>query len=394
MAWYNFLKSNIKSVERDRGGNWFYTLINGATNNIDKLTETQRFRLIMQNPAALKVFKTNCDLFSLGRVETENSQLKKFFDNPNFYQSSSQFLWDYMFWRMLGTSYLRVTSRNLNDNTRGYFLEPHRIKWDNKVLEKLDGMTLTNQSYNELTRLTLEYCHTDGTNEFIPIRDLIINFDLSNGLGNWIKGNSAVDALYKIISNSDATLNAKGVNTKFTHEFMVTGQQNDKDTSFTGLQMSNEEVNSIQKSFLKNKTVHPTKSKIDIKRFVDDLNKLGLDSSYLADLELIGGMYSIPRELLGAESTYENQEKALFRHVEYAIKPSAKDFKDEFSKYFNINPDDWSISYDHLAFMQVVEKDRADGAKIKLDNLRMAQEMGILNESEVKEQGRLIFDYE
>ena len=351
----------------------------------------------MYNPAALKVFKLQCDMFSLAEVcayrngrKLNNDSLVNQLQQPNIYQTQRQFLWDYMFWTMLGTSYLYTNSKTLNNNTNWYFLDPTRFEWDNSLLEKLDKNITSRQSYNDLMRMTIDYRNLDGTKTTYQIKDIKPFFDLSNGVGNWFRGNSSIDALYKVICNSDKGLDAKGINLEYSGKYFISGQHNPEDV--TNTPMSPGEKRSIENSLNKNKPVHATESMIDLKRFVDDIAKLELDSGYREDYFTIGNMYGIPRDVLEASlngATYENQEKSAVRWIDQGLKPKGEDLilgLEKIYGYDNRNID-LTISWNHLEFMQVVERERSELRMKKLANLRQAQEMGILDENQVREQG-------
>jgi hypothetical protein len=86
----------------------------------------------------------------------------------------------------------------------------------------------------------------------------------------------------------------------------------------------------------------------------------------------------VPRDVLEANlrgSTYENQEKATARHVEYSLKPAGQNLTDEFEIMFNYNElrPEWS----HLMFNQVFEKERQEVLQLKLQNEQLARELGI-----------------
>lgn len=397
---YNPFRTNITSVERLRDGSWFYTLYSGNSAHNELLTEEQRLKAVLYNPAALKVFKLQCDMFSLVEIcayrngrKLQNDALVNKLQHPNIYQTQRQFMWDYMFWTMLGTSYLYYSSKVLNDNTSLYFLDPSRFQWTDDILNKLDKNITSKQAYNDLMRISIQYYNLDGTYTTYQLKDIKPFFDLSNGVGNWFRGNSSIDALYKVISNSNKGLDAKGINLEYSGKYFISGQH--KEDDIYGTPMGKDEKLSIERSLDKNKPVHATESMIDLKRFVDDIAKLELDEGQRADYFTIGLQYNIPKDVLEASlngSTYENQEKASVRWVDQSLKPKAEDLilgLEKIYGYDNRNID-LTASWNHLGFMQVVEREKVALRTSKLNNLRMAQEMGILDEAQLLEQGREI----
>lgn len=385
------------SVERDVNGNWWYELYN-SNNKATLLSDKQKIKVVLTNPAVLKVFKLNCDMFSLGKINQYNGNdlaevdylysLKK---KPNLRQTWTQFLWDYMFWKMTGTAYLWRSSNVLNESTQLYWLNPANIDWENGK-GKFSKFLFSKLGLNKEQAETIKYTFDDGSTSRIPLSQITPFFDLSNGIGgNWYVGNSTLDALYKVIHNSELSLDAKAINLEFSAKFMVNGKNSIDDIS--NLPMGETEKLDIENNLRGKKKVHAVKTPIDIKRFVDDIARLKLDESFYNDYFMIGSIYGIPRDVLEANlrgSTYENQEKATGRHVEYCLKPSGQVLTDELEALFGF--ESLKMEWNHLLFNQVFEKDKADRQGIQLDNIQKALNMGALSEQEAKQKIDLILN--
>lgn len=382
----NFGNSQPITAERDFAGNWFYSIFS-TKSSIKKLTtDKQKLDLILTNPAVLKVFKLNCDLFSLGKVYNVQSGkiIQKDFLNtiqprPNKHQTWNQFEWDYMFYRMLGTAYLwRSNNTNLQSSeTKFYWLNPAKMEFDSKLLKKLDKLTLSQSSFNELERETIKYTFEDGSKLNIPLSQITTFFDLSNSVSsNWYKGNSCIDALYKVITNNNELLDAQNINLRYSAKFGVTGQQDPNNVS--QIPMSETEKIDIESKVNGKKSVHAFKSKVDINRFVSDIANLKLDEQYLNQYFIIGSMYGIPRDVLEANikggSTYENQEKATGKHISYALQPAGDDLINWFSSFIGV---ELAISWNYLPFMQVFDRDRAEVNKMKAETFKTLVDAGI-----------------
>ena len=135
---------------------------------------------------------------------------------------------------------------------------------------------------------------------------------------------------------------------------------------------------------------------VDIKRYVENIKDLVLDESYKNDFMMIGSMYNIPTDVLDASfgsSTYENQEKATGRHVEYSFNPKAVDFVDGVKKKFNYNAGTTKIIYgfDHLSFMKIFEREAENARTVSINNLAVAREAGIISEEEFIARGKILF---
>lgn len=354
-------------IERDTSGNWSFDLVSG--NNISKFkNDKEKINAVLSNPAALKVFSLNCDLFSLGKINDDflYTQRKK----PNYKQNWTQFFWDYMFFTQLGTSYLWTPNGKLNDNSPIQWLNPANIDFDSSFVDKLNGIILSNITYKELLKGSIKYT-TGNTSRMIPLSEITPFYDLTSSVSdNAFKGISRLDALYKIISNSESALNAKSINLEFSQNFMASS----KSESLESVNMSNEEKQSIEGVIKSKKNIHAIKKPIEIKRFVDDIARLKLDECFYNDYFMIGSMYGIPRDVLEANlkgSTYENQEKSINRHVEYSLKPKGQLLTDTFEDLFGYT--DLVMSWSHLSFNQVFEKEKQEVIKMKLDNQILAK---------------------
>jgi hypothetical protein len=326
----------------------------------------------LSNPALLKVICLQCDLFSMGKVyvyqngkERESDPAIERMMQPNpMQQGTSQFLWDYMFWLMLGNSYLHFSSKVVDrDNAPMYWLEPYKMEWPLSLERKKDKMIFSQKAWNELLEEEVTYRYDDGTTKKIKLKDIAWFTDLSNGTGNWFKGSSRIDALTKIISNNEATLDADNINIRYSGKFIVAGQQDRTDVTKTP--MGDTEKRDVEEKIDgMDKKVHAMKSMIDIKRFVDDRRALDLDKAYLGQYFLIGNMFGIPRDVLEAyqSSTFENQEKARASHVSYTLEPKSEMLCSGLDKIWGYNTRLQTkriiISWDHLPFVQVFEKDR------------------------------------
>lgn len=392
------------AIFRYRGGQTYYEMYNSKTSYQKSISYDEKLRLVFSNPAVLKVFKLNCDLFSMGILKAEsqkgkdkpNDPLLKLLQNPNPFQNRRQFMWDAMFWYMLGNGYLYSTRKVVSDITYLYWLNPEGLSFDKEIEYELSQMVISPKKFKEIQDRKVLYRESNGSTRYLRFGDIISFHDLSNGIGgNWMKSNSALDALYKIVSNSEAALDAKNINIRFSGKYMVAGKKDINDIH--GLPMSLDEQENIEANINNPKSITATKSMVDIKRYVENIDKLKLDDAYKESFMRIGSMYNIPKEILDAVaegSTYENQEKATGRHVEYVFKPKATDLISGIENRFGYSNGSTRIRYtfDHLLFMRIFEREAETGKSTKLNNLMMGMEQGFLTEEEYMDRGRKIFD--
>lgn len=376
--------NNILSLFRRAKGlyNFGYNILHGST-LFNKADNQHKLNMVLSNPAVLKVFALQCDLFSMGRVcvqdvrgeepkEIEDDPFLELIRHPNpFTNTESQFLWDFMFWNMLGTSYSYVDSVIVDRvGNKIYFLDPARIEWPLEFERRKDKMVFSDAEIKQVKKIEITYRYADGTTFKFPYDRMISVFDLTNSIGNFYKGPSRLDALYKIISNAEHTLDAENVNIRYTSKFIV-GADN-KTGTIPG--MGDEEKKNIEQNIDKeDKNVYPVRSKPTIARFIDDLANLKLPETYLHQYFLIGNMYGIPRDVLEAynSATYENQEKARAAHVNYCLQPKGEQFMDAFEVHFGYRQQNKNIkiTWDHLPFVQVFAREQAETKKVQVEVL-------------------------
>lgn len=382
------------SVETDLNGNLFYTVWSSDTALGKEIPDRDKIKVVTRNPALLKVVSLDCDIFSLGKVNKydEGKLIEKDFlysekKKPNLKQSWTQFFWDYKFYLdIYGVAHLYNpnNSKILNDNSSLQWLDPSRLEWSPSLLDKLKAFVFSNKTWNEVMKNTVNYRLDNGSVKVIRLDEIATFYDLTNvGDCNPMKGISRIDALYKVIKNSELGLDAKGINLEMSGKFMVSGQSDPENVS--QLPMSNTEKTDIETKIRSNKKVHAVKSKIDINRFVENIGNLKLDESFFNDYFMFGSMFNIPRDILETNlrgSTYENQEKAMARLIEYCQSPKGQMLTDWLENQFSY--EDVRMSWDHLMFNQVFEKERAEKVSIQIDNIVKAKESGAISESESK----------
>ena len=351
-----------------------FNLFSTAPQFNDYSGDLDKLNVIFSNPAFLKVAKLQCDLFSLGKIkvykqvngkdiELPDDPALRLLTRPNPFQSDSQFLFDIMLWYMIGNVYCYIGSDMPdNEDNKLYILQHNKMEWPNDFGKNKDKLIFSKQSEKELMKTNIVYRYDDGSKVTLPLSKIICLFDLSNGVGNWFKGKSSIDALYKVISNNEKTLDAINVNTHMSGKFMVSGQAEPGDV--TKLPLTGDEKKDIEGKVYSKKQVTAVKSKIDIHRFVENIGNLKLDESYRTSYFIIGSMYNIPKDVLEAYlqgATFENQEKATARHISYTLQPKGDDFFGLINRRFGYAEQGKRICIDwsHLPFMQVFEKERA-----------------------------------
>lgn len=366
--------------------------INGAAEYKTYSTDQKKLKAIFSSPALLKVICLQCDLFSIGKLyvyqngkEIENDKFLDMIKKPNMFQHQSQYLWEVMFWNMLGNTYGYCESKFVTEDNRMFVLENHKMTFPEEMLVYKDKLVLSKKAEENINDFDIKYTYDDGSTEKIKWGYIIHTPDLSNGTGNWFKGQSRIDTLYKIISNSEAAYDAENINIRYTGKFLVAGQADPKRTEESQLPMTETEKNDIESKMNGRKQVFAIKSMVDIKRFVEQLANLKLDEIQLNKYYQIGTVYNIPKDVLEAFAeggTYENQEKARGAFVSYCLQPKGNLYFESMAHFFGYNKVGKSIviDWEHLPFMQVFAKERAETDKIKSETLLNLIDAGVVLE--------------
>jgi len=344
----------------------------------------QKIGLVLSNPAMIKVIALQCDLFAMGRFyayknedEVPSSRTLDFLKNPKG-TTKNQFLWDWMFWNMLGNTWCYVRDKNFPTLTKPFILNLLQMEFPYEI--EYPQMIFSDKTAEELGNKLIRYYDPSGKTHELPYKDIIHFMDLTSSVTGRVEGLSRLDSLYKIILNSEESLASKKINTEFSRKFLVAGSVDAMDV--TKRMLSDPEKKDIEKKVLEDKPVHAVKSMIEIRRFVENLKNMELSKSYIDDYFLIGNMYNIPRDVLEAyqSSTYENQEKARASHVAYSLDSKAEDLCQGFKNFFN-DPAEKDIeivlSWDHLPFVQVMELDRENLKEKKIKNLDALLKLGV-----------------
>lgn len=362
--------------------NYFsYDILGGASFSRMKMQKV--LELVIANPAMIKVIALQCDMFSLGKFyyyekdkEKEMPEdVARILKRPNHQDNIRQFLWDWMFWNMMGNSWIYVRDKNFPDTTKMFVLNPFEMDFPTGLREQ--GLMLSNASWEEMQEMQITYCQQNGKNIKMPFKELMQFMDLTNSPVKDINGFSRLDSLYKVVLNSEEVLKSKNINTKFSGKFIVAGRTDAMDV--TKRMLGEKEKDDIETKIEDGeKNIHAVKSMVEIKRFVDDMKNMELNQSYLADYAVIGGMYNIPRDVLEANqsSTYENQEKARSSHIAYCLDPKGQELAQGITDFFGL-AGEIVMSWDHLPFVQVMEKEREETKAKKLANLKSLLDLGV-----------------
>ena len=374
---------------------WFTSLMKGSNFNKGFLNDAEKLEVILNNPATIKILSYSADIATMARInkvgldgKVIEADVFKNIENPNPWQTWNQLIYDADFWLNMGNAYIYEERGTI------YVLNPNGIELTNKQKEMFEVLTFSKYgatSKRNALKGTFKYKHntTNNKEQTLELKNLHILSDLSNSVtGTWLKSNSRIDALYRVIMNSQSGLMSKEINLEFTQKFLLSGQTDGSDTSYQGIGMSTEETDSIDKSLRGPKQIHTTPKKLNVDHMVADLNKLKLDDAFISDFTVIGNIYGMTKDILDIAlkgSTYENKEKSFGAYIDYTKMPHVTQIVDLFGELRGM--DNLQPSYEHLPFNQVFKAEKDASNLVALQGLKIAQELGL----DISEQLKQIY---
>lgn len=359
--------------------------VDGFANFDTTMNLDAKLAMVLSNPAMLKIIAIQCELFSLGKFyvykdekEVEDHPLIELLKNPNPFQNTQEFLWEWMFWQIMGVSniYLDGNDTERFKRLNMYLLKANRIEYPDKLKKDADKIILAEDTLRKYMDHKVTYRYNDGSTFTFDYGNLVTISDLGH-VESRLAFRSRIDALLKVITNNEMSMDSLNINLKYSGKFMVAGMADPNDV--TKLPLSETEKKDIEQKALNDKPVEAVKSLIDIKRFVDDAAAQKLDDIYLHTYFILGNMFNIPRDVLEAyqSSTYENQEKARGAHIDYCLQPKGNLLTGKLTKFFGLEGEEIVISWDHLSFMQVFEEQRANVQNKKANTLILLLRAGV-----------------
>lgn len=389
---FSFNSNKPNYVERDSNGNFFYSIkdffIGSESNYFNSYQK--KLKAVIYNPAVLKVITFRADIYSQIKFNefandklVQNDFLYNIAKKPNPMQSWVDLHYDISFWRDLGNAYIYKEKDVI------YCLNPLFIEIKEAQLKEINKYRFSDFQTKQSKKGEFKAKFNESSEwQTLKLENLYVLSDLSPSItGNWMQGNSRLDALYQVVKNSELSLKAKNRNLFYTTKFSVSGQYDASNQYSTP--MGEAEKISIEKGLQGNREIYATKEKIDVKQLVNNLSSLKLDDSYIADLSIIGNMYGLGKDvldILAKGSTFENKEKAIGSFIDYSIMPKAQQNSDLYEIIFE--KEDIRGSFKHLPFNAVFEQEKINNNTVELNNLILAVELGLdenIKQSKLKE---------
>lgn len=403
-SWFGSNKSNVLSVERDRTGNFFYTLFVGKS-NAKKHKTIQAYNQTYALHKVIDLIKdtgklANINLYENGKLKTTN-YLYQVKQKPNPYQTWTDFIEEFIFWHSLGNVYFWKPTTTFAENQNYYFLD--YSKFDDDTIKKFKkfGKKLSNQNSNEFLKEfgnhIIKYKYSDNETQNIPLKELVI---IPSGINtnSWFLDNNKIEPIQKLISNSEDTLDSKNINIHFSKKYVAYQGVNKDDLAQQITGLGKQEREDIKSKVMSKDPLHVSGSNnLEVKRFIDNLKNLGFDESFLNDYLLIGMFFNVPLEILGdflrgkgLSSQGDAKEKAMIQFVDMCLMPILQKLTDVLELKLNDNQE-VKAEFTHLWFMKKAIKQQAEQRKSDLEALKIAKDLG-LDEAKVQEQLNIIYN--
>lgn len=373
LSWVRNLNKPI-SVIRDSMGNWVYEMKNGKAIYND---------CSIDQYALKTVIKIIADTGKLANINLyENNKLKQknylyFYQNkPNVFQSWTDFIEDYLYRISLGTVYMYKNP--LGSFNAHYFLDYK--EFDQKTKKYFDDFEKKLIFSENLPKENHIIYYGDKKQE-IKLKDVIIIHN-EPPTEYWYKNEKSLEAIRKIVGNSESGLDSKNINLHFLQKFLLFQKAGKDDMQLQVNGLSTTEREDIEKKLLSTRSLHVSgKSDLELKRMVDNFKSLGIDEAISNDLVLLAVYFNVPIELVadrgqGLSSQGEAKQKAFVQLITMAIQPKLQKLTDVLEFDLGKN-EEVRADFNHLPFMGVLRKENAEQLKLNLESLKIAQELGV-----------------
>lgn len=379
-------------VERDRTGQFSYSFLDGnGFENSDKYLD-----ISLNNPVLMTVILMRARLYSQMQIkhvdrngnEIQNSPYVTLLKQPNFFQSQEDFLFQQMwFLSATGNDYIYQIKAFANETPKSlYNLIPSEI--DFKKTLKVNKFITTEKDKKAFGEQFIEY-KLDNQTYKIKLSEIIPLYDMANGLScnSFIKSESRVKGISKVLENIDQNLKSKNKNLQFSAKYIGLNKSTGNEA-----QIRPEDRKSIER-VLSSKDVLTSNANIEYKHLVSDMKRLYLDEQFAEDANKVLLAFEMNKNVLNyfsKDSTFENQSEGVIAYIQNSIQTTAKNTMASLSSQWGlIEKGEMLIaSYDHLAVMQKVVND-----KIKSFNeMQAAIKLGLENATLTPDEAKKMSD--
>lgn len=387
----NLFGSKVKTVERDRVGNWWYSYgeVSGFNENKDYLKQA------INNPVLLSIIALRSRIYSQMKImhvnskgeEVENSEYIKLLKKPNYFQSQEDFFFQEMFFKSATGTALTYQVDALKQPKALYNLIPNCINYNET--EKIKKFITTDIDFKALGKKEIIY-KLDGETWYLPLEKLIPSYDLANGLveNSFIRSPSRLQALSRTIENIDEALKSKNVNLKMSQKYLVSS-----DGDGTSAHIQPDDRTDITNK-IGMQSVMLSNIKMDAKHLVSDMKRLYLDEQMNNDALTCIIAFGMNRDVINyfsnGASTYDNSEKGMQNYIQNGIQSDADDRMSSLSLQWGLidKGEKLVATYDHLPVMQSIINDKINTLKTFEETLKIGIENQTIEVAEAKEMSK------
>lgn len=353
----------IFQVERNRAGEFSYTFLNDGN---DFVNNEKYLSMSLDNPVLMTICAIRSALYSQMEIKhvdkngkvIENSPYIKLMQQPNYFQSQNDWLFQQMwFLSTAGTNLILEKKAFTNDVPKALFnLVPSEI--DLNKAYKVDKFIVTDKDKKAFGERTIKYT-LDSTQYDLKLSELIPLYDLSNGLTNnsFFTSESRVKGVSKVLQNIDENLRSKNKNLKMSQKYLAKNSSDGNEA-----QILENDRKDIYSKLEVNSTII-TNRNIDVKHLVSDMKRLYLDEQFADDANKVLLAFEMNKNVINyfsKDSTFENQNQGLISYIQNSIQTTAKNTMNSFSSQWGLfeRGEKLIASYDHLSCMQSVVNDK------------------------------------
>jgi len=375
---FSLFGREIWRAERDRSGQFFYTLLGG--NSFDD--NGKYLELYFKNPVLNTIVNLRSELYSQMKIQhfdkndkvIESSPYVNLLYNPNYFQSKEDFFYQQMvFLSTSGNNYIYQKKAFANELPKAiYNLIPSEI--DLNDIQKLNKFLVTKQDINAFNNRKIKY-KLDGQTYDLYLTDILPLYDLANGLkdNTFMQSPSRVKAIYKVLCNIDENLASKNINLKMSQKYLSKNESTGNEA-----QIKDDDRKNIDKAIY-NKSLILTNANISVQHLVTDMKKLFLDEQFADDANKCLLAFGLNKDVLNyfaKDSTFENQEKGTIKYIQNSIQSTADNTMNSLSSQWGLldKGERLKASYDHLAVMQSIVVDKINSFKAMQEAIKLGLE--------------------
>jgi len=383
---FSLFGREIWRAERDRSGQFFYTLLGGNTFD----DNGKYLELYFKNPVLNTIVNLRSELYSQMKIQhldrndkvIENSPYVNLLYNPNYFQSKEDFFYQQMvFLSTSGNNYIYQKKAFANELPKAiYNLIPTEIDLNDS--QKLNKFLVTKQDIKAFNERKIKY-KLDGQTYDLYLTDILPLYDLANGLqdNTFMQSPSRVKAIYKVLCNIDENLASKNINLKMSQKYLSKNESTGNEA-----QIKDDDRKNIDKAIY-NKSLILTNANISVQHLVTDMKKLFLDEQFADDANKCLLAFGLNKDVLNyfaKDSTFENQEKGTIKYIQNSIQSTADNTMNSLSSQWGLldKGERLKASYDHLAVMQSIVVDKINSFKAMQEAIKLGLENTTISTAE------------